>query len=253
MMKCYVMMIISVANAAPADAQNYYAPTKHPPPLPPSPPPPPLNNNSSSVQAPLPPPLNNNSSSVQPPAPPPTKCFKPRSYYLATSTGETVSTAVSGGHFIAVRGSRWLPNDVKMKHTDFGNWSIALGKVGCRTLVMYEGFHAVGVVDASGTIDWKSPMDAWIPEPSWSDKFMKWFWPEVDEDIDAYDADPESPKSYIRDDSIDARMDHLSIFDMAWYTQAYQELVDRYYDEEEYRAFGSDYDYEEYADYYYRN
>ena len=96
-------------------------------------------------------------------------CFRPTSSYVATSTGEVISTAVVGNHLVALRYGRHLPPNVNLLHTDFGNWTIAVGHIGCRNVTMLEGFRGFGKVDEDGVIDWADPMDEWQPHTTWSE------------------------------------------------------------------------------------
>ena len=141
-----------------------------------------------------------------PPAPeafsPAQQCFRPRSNYVATSTGEVVSTAVAGGYMVALRYGRRLPYDVKLLPTDLGNWTIAIGRIGCRSVTMFEGFRGVGKVDEDGVIDWADPMDEWQPSPTWSEWFYGFL---ASEDTRVYD-EPEGmrlPEPYSYDDDYD--------------------------------------------------
>lgn len=133
------------------------------------------------------PPFDAPSSPRPPPQLPsaPQKCFRPQSSYRATTTGEVVSTAVAGTYMVALRYGRYLPNEVKMFHTDLGNWTIAIGRIGCRTVTMFEGFHGLGKVDQHGVIHWQDPKDVWKPELTWCEWLLS-FLP-VLTDIDAAD------------------------------------------------------------------
>ena len=111
-----------------------------------------------------------------PPADPSDACFVPGTRYRASSTKEIVSVAVIGNVMVATRGEeRWLPDSVALQNTDSGNWTIAVGEVGCRGVRMHSGFRALASVGANGTIDWLDRGDeTWDPEPScWS--WESWF------------------------------------------------------------------------------
>lgn len=93
-------------------------------------------------------------------------CFNPAPYYRASPTGEVVAVSVAGGYMVATRYGRMLPDRVEMASSDRGNWSLALGRIGCRTITMFEGFRDVAKVRDDGTLVWQSPNDIWVPVTS---------------------------------------------------------------------------------------
>ena len=100
-----------------------------------------------------------------------TKCYVPRSLYRTTSTDETVAISTVGGFVVASRTTRWLPEMFETEVTNFGNWTLALGKLDCRTITMFSGFQEIATISSDEVWTFESG-ETWTPEPGW---FASWF------------------------------------------------------------------------------
>lgn len=159
--------------------------------------------------------------------------------------------SVVGSVLVAVRGNlRWLPDNIELKQTDFGNWSMAIGKIGCRSVFMFTGFSAFGKVDRNGTIDWQSnEKGVWIPEPSYTRWERSWFWPWTDssEDLETYDTKSPPPLDFITDTSMQRykhKVENIDAFSQWEEIEAQDEIYEDWREYEmdlRYREWNDDY------------